>query len=150
MTEVTTKFGLDVGAGGGNDGLEDEDNTPSEVNTKFGLDVGTGGTGGGAVGILVELVLTTTVGPGVGAEFIPSRYDIELPGFMHVEHRFELGDQDSAGEYTIDGSVFDTVTFAANTLWCACSQQHRRTVKRSTVVHILVDDVLFISEIEKN
>ena len=66
---------------------------------------------------------------------------------MHVEHRFELGDHDSCGEYAIDGSVSSTVTFAANTLWCACSQQERRTVKRSTVVHILVDDVLFISGI---
>lgn len=72
---------------------------------------------------------------------------MELLGFIQDEHRFELGDQDSSGEYTIDGSVSSTVTFAANTL-CVCSQQHRRTVKRSTVVHILVDDILFISGIQ--
>ena len=41
---------------------------------------------------------------------------MESLGFIHVEHRFELGDQDSTGEYTIDGSVSITVTFAANTL----------------------------------
>jgi hypothetical protein len=93
-SEVNTTFGLDVGvgggavgagggvvgagggavdAGGGVDGLEDEENTvggtpPSEVNTKFGLD---DGAGGGAVGILVEPVLST-VGPELGGEFIPS------------------------------------------------------------------------------
>lgn len=101
-SEVNTTFGLDVGAGaegdagagGGDvgaggravgagggaadaggvvDGLEGEGDTgggkpPPEVKTKFGLDVG---AGGGAVGILVEPVLST-VGPGLGAEFIPS------------------------------------------------------------------------------
>ena len=62
-----------VGAGGGADGLEGEGDTgggkpPFEVNTKFGLDVC---AGGGAVGILVEPVLSM-VGPGLRAEFIPS------------------------------------------------------------------------------
>ena len=51
---------------------------------------------------------------------------------------FELGNQEPAGEYTIDESVSNTVTFAANTR--ACSQQDRRT----TVAH----NLLFISEIE--
>ena len=124
-SEVNTTFGLDVGAGaegdagagggdvgaggravgagggaadagGGVDGLEGEGGgkPPPEVNTKFGLDVG---AGGGAVGILVEPVLST-VGPGLEAGFIPSWYDIELLGFIHVEHGFELEDQDSSGE----------------------------------------------------
>lgn len=80
-SEVKTKFGLDVGAGGrtvidtggGCDGLEDEKDTvgdkpPSEVNTKLGLDVGAASE---VVGILVEPVLST-VGPELGAEFMPS------------------------------------------------------------------------------
>ena len=71
------KFELEVGAGGGGNGLEDEDDTvggafPSEVTTKLGLVVGVGGVGSGeAVGIPVKLVLTE-VEPGLGAEFIPS------------------------------------------------------------------------------
>lgn len=81
-SDVKTKFGLDAGAGGrividtggGCDGLEDEKDTvgdkpPSEVNTsKLGLDVG---AAGGVVVILVEPVLST-VGPELGAEFMPS------------------------------------------------------------------------------
>ena len=66
---------------------------------------------------------------------------MELLGFIHVEHRFELGDQDSSGAYTIDGSVSRTVTFAANALWCVCSQQPRRTVKRSTVEALLISGI---------
>jgi hypothetical protein len=137
------------------DGMEDEENRVGEVTSMNGLDVGVdesesgvdGGESGVGVGILVELVLTT-VGPGPGAEFIPSKNDIEIPEFIHVEHGFGIRCQDPGGRYIIDGSVLSTVTFAASTLWCACSQQSRRTIKRRTVVHILVDDVLFIGNSE--
>jgi hypothetical protein len=100
------------------------------------------------IGVFVELGLTTDDELGLtavelGTVFIPSWYDTETPGYRHVEHRFELVDQESAGKYKIDGSVSDTVTFSANALWCVCSQQQRRMVRRSMVVHILVDGVLF-------
>jgi hypothetical protein len=70
-TEVITEFGLGVGAGGGDDKLEDEEDRVggcSEVNT---VELDVGGGSGGAVGILVELVLAT-VRLGPGAEFIAS------------------------------------------------------------------------------
>ena len=55
-SEVINEFGLDVGAVGGDDKLEDDSVADSPEDT-VGLDVG--GGSGEAVGILVELELTT-------------------------------------------------------------------------------------------